>query len=177
MQFLQINNRFALNVLHADPGFLHSGTGSGSESKRLFRHQIDTRTFFLNYEPTEVKCSLKAPLPFLDLDLQWTRGVRRHKESRGSSLTKLCPELLDLLRGLDNDLSLQVDVRLQRSLLVLQCCQSGLCLTTKYTTRRLTISRYQQLTQDKSIVSNFMFWSAGCSLLRAEGFFYNLDVL
>ncbi len=24
---------------------------------------------------------------------------------------------------------------------------------------------------------NFMFWSAGCSLLRAEGFFYSLDVL
>jgi hypothetical protein len=24
---------------------------------------------------------------------------------------------------------------------------------------------------------NFMFWSAGCSLLRAEGFFCNLDVL
>jgi hypothetical protein len=24
---------------------------------------------------------------------------------------------------------------------------------------------------------NFMFWSAGCSLLRDEGFFCNLDVL
>jgi hypothetical protein len=27
------------------------------------------------------------------------------------------------------------------------------------------------------ILRNFIFWSAGCSLLRAEGFFCNLDVL
>ncbi len=29
---------------------------------------------------TAVKCSLEAPLPFLDLDLQWTRRDRWHKE-------------------------------------------------------------------------------------------------
>ncbi len=31
--------------------------------------------------------------------------------------------------------------------------------------------------QKKKKLRNFMFWSAGCSLLRAVGFFCNLDVL
>ncbi len=39
-------------------------------------------------------------------------------------------------------------------------------------------SRWAQMThKNRKKLRNFMFWSAGCSLLRAEGFSYSLDVL
>ncbi len=37
--------------------------------------------------------------------------------------------------------------------------------------------RVKMTHKSRKKLRNFMFWSAGCSLLRAEGFFCNLDVL
>ncbi len=42
---------------------------------------------------------------------------------------------------------------------------------------RIWIQEGKITQKSRKKLRNFMFWSAGCSLLRAEGFFCNLDIL
>jgi hypothetical protein len=59
---LQIQTK--ANVLHADPGFSHSGTGSGSKSKRLFQTPNPYPHYFQDFEDNWGKITFGGPFAF-----------------------------------------------------------------------------------------------------------------